>query len=1682
MSSRDSNSPVLIRQMNPLVSICIPTYNGESFIEQALSSVLNQTYSNLEIIISDDNSEDRTVEISKIFRDQSSFTFKIFEHEQYGLSQNWNFCISQSKGKYIKFLFQDDLLEPDAITQMVALAEQDNEIGLVFSPRNIFIRNGDNYYNQDFLTDHGARDVHKDWSQLKTIQSGRELLEDPNLFNYSINKFGEPTTVLIRKDMFNRVGYFNSNLCQLVDLEMWLRIISECKVGYIDRYLSHFRLHENQQTNRNIADGKTIDIDMQEFFNIIYNDTRYPEDTRKMAFYRYSLLADQKIELSIVRKELAKLILAYPDNYLEDMYQSMIGRKHEIALMPGSFKATPLELEESNLIIECRQLISQGLSQPGAIKSLLILMIYYRADQLQLPYDLSHIPNWLLPSYFLYLFASPVDSYSQNTAEEYYSYLKGWINYLHSSIFNNISDQFWQDVVNWFAKNADFTPAYFKETNVKWLEIINANNRTSPLVSICIPVYNGDRFITETINSALSQTYPNIEIILSDDDSSDRTVEIAKSFQLRSPHNFSILKHDRNGLAANWNFCISQAQGKYIKFLFQDDILQPNAIAEMVALAEQDNSIGLVFSPRELFTSTDNLHDAQLLANHEAKDLHKAWSKLSSVQAGQELLQDINILENPINKIGEPSTVLIRKEVFDTLGGFDPDLCQLVDLEMWLRIMSQYKIGFIDRTLSSFRIHSQQQTQQNSSDPGKILLDYQRLFNKIANNSYYPQPIRHEALYKYEVLNTSGTSLQQSRIQFANFCLNLSDEQLASLENSLSIKTHKMLCHSRFKGIIYSIEEQTLVDKLRSDLEQGLDQPNGIQKLLAVMLFYRADQLNLKCDLRQIPDWFMTEYLRFLFAVPVKFENTGEADNYYDYLTGWLQYLHESILGNPSDQFWQNIASIFVELASFIAVYFSDFNLKNIYVQRADIIDFVLKTNGFQPDHIFEIPTTNTKKIRLGVLSAHYAPSAETFAALPIYEYLSREFEVILYSLEETNHHLEQYCHSCANSFKLLPKILQDQVDIIRADDLDILFFVNNVTTKVNQIGFLAAHRLARIQITSGGSVVTTGLKSMDYFISGTFTDPAPIAQEQYSEKLILLPGTAHCFSYGNDYLTSEINIKREDLNISSKAIVFSSGANFFKIVPELINAWAKIISQVPNSVLMLLPYGSNWSNSYPKHAFKSNILKVFAQHGVSPDRLIIVDPQHNVNRADVKEYYRISDIYLDSYPFSGTTSFIEPLQVHLPIIARQGNCFRSAMGAAMIQSLGVTDLVADSEESYIQLAVNLGNNLELRQQKRAEVQAKMQSNPSFLDSRSYSAKIGKLFIDLFAQYSKNAQNESLQLRDMNLMVFPDWNQSEESVGYELQQVIQTLATQPNAQNTTLLIDTTNIATEDAQMFLSSIAMNIMMEEDLDITEELGISLIEDLNNIQWENLLPRINSRILMDCDDQETIENSLPKQLMTSSLLNLSYKIMEESTDNIAVKEMPPVLKFEQDNVHISLPQQLNTSTRLHIGGQEHHPDWKIFDALPREEVDFIGNAQDLSQFENNSISAIYTSHVLEHFYYLLNDELLSTLKEWYRVLETGGELMISVPNLQVICSLYVDPRTPANDRYSLMRMIFGGQLNEYDVHKVGFDQDILGTYLQHAGFHDIQVVSEFGLFDDCSSLLFGGIPVSLNMIAKK
>lgn len=171
-----------------------------------------------------------------------------------------------------------------------------------------------------------------------------------------------------------------------------------------------------------------------------------------------------------------------------------------------------------------------------------------------------------------------------------------------------------------------------------------------------------------------------------------------------------------------------------------------------------------------------------------------------------------------------------------------------------------------------------------------------------------------------------------------------------------------------------------------------------------------------------------------------------------------------------------------------------------------------------------------------------------------------------------------------------------------------------------------------------------------------------------------------------------------------------------------------------------------------------------------------------------------------------------------------------------------------------------------------------------------------------------------------------------------------------------------------------------------------------------------------------------------------------------------------------------------KLHIGGKETHRDWTILDVEERPEVDIVSDASCLDTIADESVSVIYASHVVEHFHYGLDGKLVETLSEWHRVLQPGGKLLISVPDLKTLCWLFVNPSFTVYERHHIMRIIFGGQTNPYDVHYTGFDYEILCLYLQEAGFDEVEQVSEFNLFNDCSSLKILDTLISLNIVATK
>ena len=260
--------------------------------------------------------------------------------------------------------------------------------------------------------------------------------------------------------------------------------------------------------------------------------------------------------------------------------------------------------------------------------------------------------------------------------------------------------------------------------------------------------------------------------------------------------------------------------------------------------------------------------------------------------------------------------------------------------------------------------------------------------------------------------------------------------------------------------------------------------------------------------------------------------------------------------------------------------------------------------------------------------------------------------------------------------------------------------------------------------------------------LSAEWNEPPSGAQEQYTERLCRIEGSINCYAYEHDKDVATVNITRADLKCDSSSVLYFSGANCYKIIPELSETWAKILATVPNSILVLMPFNPNWSSSYSRQPFVDRIEAQLAAQGVGPGRLRVIGCVPT--RADVHKVMQLCDVYLDSYPFAGACSFLDAVCVGLPAVAWHGTAARTRHGLSILGAMGLNELAATTEEEYIHKAVEFGTQPDLRKQARASIAAAMQSTPPVLDTRNFGARIGRALHSEFASYIRQS-NDRLQ-------------------------------------------------------------------------------------------------------------------------------------------------------------------------------------------------------------------------------------------------------------------------------------------------------------------------------------------------
>lgn len=267
--------------------------------------------------------------------------------------------------------------------------------------------------------------------------------------------------------------------------------------------------------------------------------------------------------------------------------------------------------------------------------------------------------------------------------------------------------------------------------------------KDAPLVSVCIPVYNAEPFIEETLRSVTAQTYSNWELIITEEGSTDGTQETIKRF-LREANDPRIKFHvneTRLGVAGNWNRGLELAQGKYVKILCADDSLEPACLERQVAMLEEHPSAVMAACARRIING-----EGRLLFKRDGM-------RREGLIPGREAIEAC--FRAATNPIGEPTMVLLRASSMQGIDWINPSMGYCVEIEFWLRLLQRGDLVYTQEALASFRVHGKASTQQLEQ---QAKADFLRMVQTISAQANIPLPP-----WKYQLLSAKISLLNLAR-------------------------------------------------------------------------------------------------------------------------------------------------------------------------------------------------------------------------------------------------------------------------------------------------------------------------------------------------------------------------------------------------------------------------------------------------------------------------------------------------------------------------------------------------------------------------------------------------------------------------------------------------------------------------------------------------------------------------------------------------------------------------------------------------------------------------------------------------------------------------------------------------------------------------------------------------------
>jgi len=297
-------------------------------------------------------------------------------------------------------------------------------------------------------------------------------------------------------------------------------------------------------------------------------------------------------------------------------------------------------------------------------------------------------------------------------------------------------------------------------------------------------------------------------------------------------------------------------------------------------------------------------------------------------------------------------------------------------------------------------------------------------------------------------------------------------------------------------------------------------------------------------------------------------------------------------------------------------------------------------------------------------------------------------------------------------------------VDRIRSDRIDVLVDLAGHTGRSRMEMF--ASKPAPVQITYLGYPNTTGLSAMDYRLTDAWADPPGETERYHTEELLRLGGGFLCYRPPED--APEVAINPYGRN---GYVTFGSFDEAAKVTLDAVNTWARLLSAVPQSKLLLR------NTSFADSGTRERYLSLFRQRGVDRDRLELIE-----TRAPHKEsldMYGKVDIALDPYPYNGIATTCEALWMGVPVVTLAGHAHAGRIGVSLLSQINRGAWIAENEERYIEIAKALANVVREGRFDRSALRQHIAASV-LCDEKAYGREIQQIYRETWKRHCSSRE------------------------------------------------------------------------------------------------------------------------------------------------------------------------------------------------------------------------------------------------------------------------------------------------------------------------------------------------------